>query len=225
MISLRRHIPFLNRKHVSTKDKIVSAAALIFVFVFISVALVFLLDKQAGAPTEDDISRGFSFETKTAPCLNDPQALCDKILRPDYKFSAVAPKDWIASQPNSATIKVEKEGLACPILLIMGDNDKYVSASGWVDILNPPGKKGPFIKDVFGGVIPVGPSNWPAAHITTRGQLENIRKEVYIPVGNVIFILNYDLKALVDKSGNFAPNPDEIVCDKGLNDLLAAVKL
>src|SRR3989344_8716318 len=114
MFNLLNHIPFLNRRPVSTRDKIFASAVTALFFVAIVLGLLIFNSKQAQAPSDEEAQqRGFSFKTKTTPCSNDPQVLCDKILRPDYKFSAVAPKDWTVSQPNSGTLTSSKDGLDC----------------------------------------------------------------------------------------------------------------
>ncbi|KKR46320.1 MAG: hypothetical protein UT82_C0015G0018 [Parcubacteria group bacterium GW2011_GWB1_40_14] len=226
MFNLLNHIPFLNRRPVSTRDKFIFVIGLILAFLVILFTLFVIMSKQAvaPAPSGEETQRGFSYETKTAPCADDPQVLCDKILRPDYKFSAVAPKDWTVSQPNSGTLTSSKDGLDCSASLILGSNENYVSASGWVDILNPPGKKSASIDQITGSVVNVGPELWPVAVMTTKGKFANFKKEAYIPVGNVVFILTSEIKGLVEQN-KFTVNPQKVECDKAFDDLINSIRV
>ena len=225
MFNLLNHIPFLNRRPVLIRDKIFAFAVTALFFVAIVLGLLIFNSKQAQAPSNEQTQRGFSYETKTAPCADDAQTLCDKVSRPEYGFSAVAPKDWIVSEINSQTIGISKEGLECPITLTLGDNENYVSASGWLGILNPPGKKDPLIKLTTGEVRYLGVKQWPAAILTVNGEFENVKKEVYIPKGNIVFIFRSEVKGLIDANNNFAPSPIKPECEAGLNTLLNTVQL
>ena len=221
-----RRILFLNRRPVSTRDKIFASAVVLFFFVAIILGLLIFNSKQAQAPSDEEVQqRGFSYEPKTTSCVDDPQAFCDKVLRPEYSFSVVAPKDWMVSQLNSQTMKISKEGLDCPVTLTLGDNENYVSASGWLGILNPPGKKDPLVRLTTGEVRHLGVKQWPAAILTTNGEFENVKKEVYIPKGNIVFIFRSEVKGLIDANNNFAPSPIKPECEAGLNTLLNTVQL
>ena len=117
----------------------------------------------------------------------------DRITNEQQKFAAVAPLGWKASIPNSGTAAISKEDFSeCTMTLVLGSNDGYLSASGYVDQLNPPGPKPPTEEHRFAGTITVG--GWPAAIVTILDKFHGEQKEVDIPLGNMLFIVRMSIK-------------------------------
>lgn len=135
----------------------------------------------------------------------------DRITNEQYAFAAEAPDGWRAAMLNSTLVGVQREDFPeCSMTLRLGSNDGRLSASGLTEQLNPPGPK-PQEQHRYVGTIVVG--GWPAAVLTVLGHLEDVRREVDIPKGDIIVIAEMTMKGLLNEQKNFIEHPRRKECE------------
>lgn len=145
-----------------------------------------------------------------------------RITNEQQGFSADAPAGWTATMVNSNLMQVGREDFSeCRFFARLGSNDEYLSASALTEQLNPYGPK-PQEEHRMAGTIEVG--GWPAAALTVRGLLGDVTREIDIPKGNILFIIEMKMKALL-KDGNFEPHPRREECDAAFEEFLKGIQI
>lgn len=150
----------------------------------------------------------------------------DTLTNEVHKFSASAPMGWKAVVLNSTTGSIAKDGFAaCKITTTVGDNIYDASAAGYVDKLNPYGKKDLSIKYQFAEEISLDNGAWPAAKLTVFTVTEGKKVEVHIPRGKLDIISNMVIEGALNEANNLVAHPRLDECEKAFNDYLATIHL
>lgn len=137
--------------------------------------------------------------------------LPSRVTNEQQGFSADALEGWSAVLVNSNLVTVGREDFPeCSFSLRLGSNDEYLSASALTEQLNPYGPK-PQEEHRMAGVIDI--NGWPAAVLTIRGLLGDTTREINIPKGNILFIVEMKMKGLLDEQKNFQPHPRRQECE------------
>ena len=205
---------------MTTENAIVVGVATVVVLASLGIG-GYLLYREANPPPPEPTSQETipGWETFSAT----EEGGRDRITNEQQKFAAVAPEGWEATLPNSGTAAISKEDFPeCSINVVLGSNDGYLSASGYVDQLNPPGPKPPTEEHRFAGTITVG--GWPAAIVTILDKFGGEQKEVDIPRGNILFIVRMNMKGLVEDN-KFGPHPRLSECEQALDDFLTGFQI